>query len=173
MLSADGYFDGSSLGSLRNFTTLRALCIQGDVLIDESSSNPSKGPKISKVLPSSLQELEIHCCSEGSKFEENRFCSKEFKLEEEALTLHAEDGVFVTCPLDKFALNVPEKPRRLQSLILWLLDNDFSIAGEMPHPRIRALKARLDVTGSKARHGKYELGSYSRRHSDVSVLSLV
>ena len=110
MLSADGYYDGSSLVSLRNFTSLRALCIH---------------------------------------------------------------GVFVTCPLDKFALNAPEKPRRLQSLIVCLLDNDFSIAGEMPHPRIRALKARLDVTGSKARHEKYELGSYSRQHSDVSVLSLV
>ena len=53
VLSADGYYDGSSIGSLRNFTSLRALCIQGDVLIDESSSNPSKGPKTSEVLPSS------------------------------------------------------------------------------------------------------------------------
>ena len=151
VLSADGYYDGSSLGSLRNFTSLKALCIQGDVLTGESSLNPSKGPKISEVLPSSLQELEIHCCSEGSKFEEIRFCSKESKLEEEALTLHAEDGVFVTCPLDKFALNAPEKPRRLQSLMVCLLDYDFSIAGEMPIPAFQ--HSRPDLTSPVRRLG--------------------
>lgn len=75
LLSADGYYDCSSLGSLRNFISLNAPCIQGDVLLGESSLNLSKGPKIREVLLSSLHELEIHCCLEGSKFEDIPFYS--------------------------------------------------------------------------------------------------
>lgn len=142
-----------TIGSLQRFVSLKHLCIQSSVLLGASPSESQietalfygevldkKREMASQLLPASLESLELHCCRDGDEFTE------------EALTWYVDRGHFYASELSVFVGKTVSVHRRLAKSVV-VCRSVFKGSGK----RVRDLRDRLDVVGTKTSHFGVEL----------------
>ena len=131
------------LGTLHNFTALKKLRIQSQVLLGgESALRDNTAPTLllSQIIPPNLEDLTIHCCEPGSRH-----------ADEKADVAH-----HVEAPLDGTSFSTrnfePEEclagtdRRFIESVVVCLLDVRLS---GTPVCRSSRLKKSFDIVGRK------------------------
>jgi len=168
--------DTTNLGSLRHLSSLKSLCVQSQVLlgneyaygnlsnsqVNDRHRKSLEGRKLSELLPPNLQELQLHCCANGSK------------LNVDDLKRCAQSGVLRTCLLGEFAASRFENLWTLQTLTICLLEDEIEDSGKWIRDRnIEKLKARLDITGTRTKLYGCDIKEGPCDHGDCPVLSLI
>ena len=145
----EDYGNPGRIGSLTRFTAMKHLCIQAHVLLGcrqtPQTSRFSKfdrfSPKVSKLLPESLETLQLHCGINGRDFGDD------------GMEQMSRMGLAVCCPLEGIrGVHPAVRARVLKSVVVCRRQKSKNL-----RVRIGDLKMVLDVVGTFTSHPDFKL----------------